>query len=89
MGKLRDKKFKRGARKAAKAGGEALWKVAGGPAKMMQEKTQEVERLGETATKLMKDPSSHPRHMSQQSTVPKDAKPRIVVKPLKKYKKPE
>jgi len=87
MGKLRDKKFKQKAQETAKNAGKALHKVLSGPGEMMD--SSGVESLGKTAISLAKDPTSHPRHVSQQSTVPTDAKPRIVVKPLKQYKKPE
>ena len=86
MPDIRKKKFKH---PLAAAAGEAVMKVIGGPADMLQKQSQAVEDFGNTAIKLAKDPSSHPRHVSQQSTVPTDAKPQIVVKPLKRYKKPE
>lgn len=89
MPDLRKKKFKRALSDTARAAGEAGMQIIGGPAEMLQRQSESVESLGNTAIRLAKDPSSHPRHVSQQSTVPTDAKPRIVVKPLKRYKKPE
>jgi len=87
MPDLRKKKLKRN--KVMKDAGEALWKTMSGPSDSMKGGEASLKKMADTAMGLMKDPSSHPRHVSQQSTVPTDAKPRIVVKPLKKYQKPE
>jgi hypothetical protein len=86
MPDIRKKKFKH---PLAAAAGDAMMKVIGGPADMLQKQSESVESMGETVIRLAKDPSSHPRHVNQKPAVPKDAKPQIVVKPLKRYKKPE